>query len=115
MTDDDGTDDGLHRMTKVEVVVNGTDVASVQNIFTEAGVSGFTMLGNVSGLGHTGYHEGRLAFNDRDGLNMLIAVAPADRAANLVERLRVLLANRPGVMFVSETRVSRPDYFMRGD
>lgn len=103
---------GLHHMTKVEVVVNGADVPSVQTIFEEAGVTGFTMLGNVSGLGHGGYHEGRLAFNDRDGLNMLITVVPDDRTGPLVDRLRRLLANRPGVMFVSETHVSRPDYFI---
>ncbi len=115
MTIDEATNNGLHRMTKVEVVVNGADVHSVQGIFEESGVSGFTMIGNVSGLGHTGYHEGRLAFNDRDGLNMLITVAPADRAANLVERLRRLLANRPGVMFVSETQVSRLEYFVPKD
>ena len=112
MTIDEATNNGLHRMTKVEVVVNGADVHSVQSIFEETGVTGFTMIGNVSGLGHTGYHEGRLAFNDRDGLNMLITVAPEDRAVNLIERLRRLLANRPGVMFVSETQVSRPDYFI---
>lgn len=112
MTAEEATAAGLHRMTKVEVVVNGADVASVQRIFEESGVTGFTMIGNVSGLGHTGYHEGRLAFNDRDGLNMLITVAPDERAMALVERLRHLLDNRPGVMFVSETRVSRPDYFV---
>ncbi len=112
MTIDETANNGLYRMTKVEVVVNGTDVQSVQSIFEETGVSGFTMIGNVSGRGHTGYHEGRLAFNDRDGLSMLITVAPDDKAANLIERLRRLLANRPGVMFVSETQVSRPDYFI---
>lgn len=80
MTADEGSSLGLHRMTKVEVVVNGADVASVQRIFEDAGVTGFTMLGNVSGLGHHGYHEGRLAFNDRDGLTMLITVAPDERA-----------------------------------
>jgi nitrogen regulatory protein PII len=46
----------LHHMTKIEVVVNGVDVARVQSILEDAGVSGFTMLGNVSGLGHGGYH-----------------------------------------------------------
>ena len=101
----------LHSMIKVEVVVNGADVPSVQAIFEQVEVTGFTMLGNVSGLGHWGYHEGRLAFNDRDGLTMLITVAPRERALRVVQRLRTLLANRPGVMFVSETQVSRPDYF----
>ena len=101
----------LHPMTKVEIVVNGADVAAVQAILQHVGVTGFTALGNVSGFGHGGYHEGRLAFNDRDGLCMLVTVAQPDRARRLVARLRPFLANRPGVMFVSETKVSRPDYF----
>lgn len=104
---------GLHTMTKVEVVVNGADVDAVRTIFEQAGASGFTMLGNVAGFGHGGFHEGRLAFNDRDGLVMLITVVPAERAARMIGRVRTLLANRPGVMFVSDTRVMRPDYFVR--
>ena len=101
----------LHPMTKVEVVVNGSDLLLVRDIFDQAGIRGFTMLGNVSGLGHGGFHEGRLAFNDRDGLTMLITVAPPEVALGLVERLRTLFDERPGVMFVTDTKVSRPDYF----
>jgi nitrogen regulatory protein PII len=101
----------LHPMTKVEVVVGGSDVDLLRTIFDQVGVTGFTMLGNVAGFGHHGFHEGRLAFNDRDGLVMLITVVPVDRARALVDRLRTLLANRPGVMFVSDVGVSRPQYF----
>lgn len=111
MTDGDGGHPALHEMTKIEIVVNGADVPDVQGILEAAGVIGFTMLGNVSGLGHGGFHEGRLAFNDRDGLVMLITVVPSEVADRVVDRLRTLLQNRPGVMFVSDTKVSRPDYF----
>jgi hypothetical protein len=31
----------------------------------------------------------------------------------LVERLRILFEERPSVMFVTDTKVSRPDYFTR--
>ena len=102
----------LHPMIKVEVVVNGSDLLLVRDIFDQAGIRGFTMLGNVAGLGHGGFHEGRLAFNDRDGLTMLITVAAPDVAIGVVARLRTLFEERPGVMFVTETKVSRPDYFM---
>ncbi|MEQ8716310.1 MAG: hypothetical protein RIE08_01745 [Acidimicrobiales bacterium] len=111
MSQNDPGEQSLHEMTKVEVVVNGADVPDVQGIFEKVGVTGFTMLGNVSGLGHGGFHEGRLAFNDRDGLVMLITVAPSEVSGRLVDRLRTFLANRPGVMFVTDTRVSRPGYF----
>ena len=63
------------------------------------------------GLGHDGYHQGRLLFNDRNGLALLMVVLPPDRVADLLDGLRALLASRPGVLMVSDTYVSRPEYF----
>jgi nitrogen regulatory protein PII len=102
---------GLTTMTKVEVVVNGEDAPAVEAIFAEAGASGFTAISNVSGLGHGGYHQGRLAFNDRNALALLMVVLPDEAASELLEGLRALLRSRPGVLVVSEVGVSRPDYF----
>ena len=101
----------LTRMHKIEVVVGGDDVPAVRDLFTQAGVTGWTGIDNVSGLGHGGYHSGRQLFNDRDALTMLITVAPDDKIAPLVAGLRALLEERPGVMFVTDTSVSRPEYF----
>jgi nitrogen regulatory protein PII len=98
-------------MTKIEVVIGGEDAAAVIELFTEVGATGFTAVSNVSGLGHGGYHQGRLLFNDRNGLALLMVVLPDDRVAALLAGLRPLLARRPGVFLVSETRVSRPEYF----
>ena len=103
--------DTLTPMTKIEVVIGGADVPAVRDLFAGAGAAGFTSVSGVSGLGHDGYHQGRLLFNDHDALAMLITVVPGDRADALIEGLRVLLEERPGVMFVSDTFVSRPEYF----
>jgi nitrogen regulatory protein PII len=102
---------GLTRMTKVEVVVGGEDVPVVTELFSEVGASGYTAISNVSGLGHSGYHQGRLLFNDRSVLTILTVVLPAERATALLDGLRSLLANRSGVLLVSDTWVSRPEYF----
>jgi len=101
----------LTRMTKVEVVVNGEDAPSVEAIFQEAGASGFTAISNVSGLGHGGYHQGRLAFNDRNALALLMVVLPEHKVSDLLRGLRALFASRPGVLVVSDVGVSRPEYF----
>ena len=106
-----GANRALTAMTKIEVVVAGEDVGRVRAIFERAGAIGFTTVTNVSGLGHAGYHEGRLAFNDQDALALLFTVIPDEVAATLVEALGTLFEHRPGVMFVTETRVSRPAYF----
>jgi hypothetical protein len=91
---------GLTKMTKVEVVVTGADAPD-----------GYTAVSGVSGFGHHGLQQGRLLFNDQAPLEMLITVVPEDRRDGLVAGLRRLLEERPGVMFVSETWVSRPEFF----
>ena len=103
--------DGLALMTKIEVVVAGGAVASVRGLMEAAGARGFTNVSGVSGLGHGGYHQGRLLFNDQDTLEMLITVVPDERADGLIAGLRRLLEDTSGVLFVSDTYVSRPEYF----
>jgi len=102
---------GLSRMARVEVVVEGEQVPAVERLFADVGATGFTALANVSGLGHAGYHQGRLLFNDRNALSLLIVVLPPDRVAALLDGLRALLSNHSGVLMVSDTYVSRPEYF----
>ncbi len=105
------TGHGLTPMMRLEVIVEGETVPLVRDLFEESGVTGWTGVSNVSGLGHGGFHQGGLLFNDRDALSILMTVVPADRIDALVAGVRELLADRSGVMFVSETFVSRPEYF----
>jgi nitrogen regulatory protein PII len=98
-------------MTKVEVVVSGADAGAVADLFKSSGATGYTTVSGVSGLGHGGYHQGRLLFNDQAALEMLITVVSEAKAEGLVQGLRGLLEESSGVMFVSETYVSRPEYF----
>ncbi len=102
---------GLTAMTKVEVVVRSGDTPVVADLLRNAGVSGYTSLSAVSGFGHHGYHHGRLLFNDTDALSLVIAVMPHERSEAVLAGLRELFCDRSGVMFVSDTYVSRPDYF----
>lgn len=101
----------LTRMTKVEVVVPGPEAATVQQLISDVGATGYTSIAGVSGLGHHGPHQGRLLFNQQAPLQLLITVIPDDRLEALLAGLRPLLAASSGVMFVSDTYVSRPDYF----
>jgi len=102
---------GLTKMTRVDVVINGEDVAVVTELFSEVGAKGFTAVSNVSGLGHSGLHQGRLLFNERSSLTFLTVVLPPERAGTLLDGLRDLLVDHSGVMLVSDTWVSRPGYF----
>lgn len=101
----------LTKMTKIEVVVSGSDAPAVRQLIQSVGATGFTSLSGVSGLGHNGYHQGRLLFNQQATLELLITVVPEGKAEALLAGLRPLLDASSGVMFVTETFVSRPDYF----
>jgi nitrogen regulatory protein PII len=101
----------LTRMTRVEVVVDAADVPAVESLLRAEGVSGWTSLSGLSGVGHHGRHEGRLLFNETSGQVLLLTVLPEDRLEPVVAGIEALLSSRPGVMFVSETYVSRPGYF----
>ena len=102
---------GLAKMTKIEVVVSGGDAPAVREMIRSVGATGFTSLSGVSGLGHGGYHQGRLLFNQRATLELLITVVPEEKTEALLAGLRPLLDASSGVMFVTETFVSRPEYF----
>ena len=103
--------EGLDPMAKIEVVIDGDQIPAVRDLFTEAGATGYTGVSGVSGFGHHGPHQGRLLFNDRASLSMLITVVPEDKVSSLVAGLRRLLEDRHGVFFVTQIRVSRPQYF----
>jgi nitrogen regulatory protein PII len=98
-------------MTKIEVVVSGGDAPAVREMIRSVGATGFTSVSGVSGLGHGGYHQGRLLFNQQAALELLITVVPEAKVEALLAGLRPLLDTSSGVMFVTETYVSRPDYF----
>ena len=101
----------LTKMTKIEVVVARTDAPAVRDLIQSVGATGYTSLSGVSGLGHNGYHQGRLLFNQQATLELIITVVPEGKADPLLAGLRPLLDASSGVMFVTETYVSRPDYF----
>ena len=102
---------GLTKMTRLEVVVSGRDAPPIRDLITSAGATGYTSVSGVSGLGHHGQRSGALLFNEYDTLTMLITVLPPEKAPELIDAVRSMLEGRPGVMFVAETYVSRPEYF----
>lgn len=103
----------LHRLKKLEIVVEGSQLPFVRDLVTRADITGFTLIHGVAGQGHFGFHEGRLLFNDQDSLVMLIAVAEPAAIEAVLLGLRPFFETEPGVMFVSDVEVARPNYFRK--
>lgn len=104
--------EGLTRMTKIEVVLDGEHAPAVRDLFLRSGATGYTAVDGVSGFGHRGYHQGRLLFNDRASLSLLITVVPEERVESIVEGILKIIEGVHGVLFVTEVHVSRPEYFL---
>ncbi|HAT1595694.1 TPA: DUF190 domain-containing protein [Legionella pneumophila] len=101
----------LHPMKKIEVIVSGDNENMVAAMMEKANISGFTLLRNVSGKGHHGFHEGKILFNDKASFIMFIAVAPEEAIAKIALGMKTLFQKNSGVMFVSDVSVARVDYF----
>ncbi|SRR6056297_92864 len=103
--------EGLSPMVRVEVIIDGEQAATIRDLFREGGARGWTAVSGVSGFGHHGEHRGGLMFNDRSSPTWLLTILPEDRAEALISGIRRVLDEHSGVVFVSETQVSRGDYF----
>ncbi len=67
-------------MAKIEVVIDGDQVPAGRDLFIEAGATGYTGVSGVCGFGHHGHHQGRLLFDGRASLSLLITVVPEIRS-----------------------------------
>ena len=101
----------LHRLKKIEIVVRAEDHALVEDLLKAARIGGWTMIRDVAGLGHGGFHQGKAIFNDHSGLVMFVAVGEPPLVADMARGLTHLFETRPGVTFLSDVEVIRSAYF----
>lgn len=103
----------FHPLKKIEVIVRGEKQAFVAELLDRAGATGYTLVRDVAGMGHHGFHEGRLLFNDQHSLVMFIAVASEATIRKVAAGLRPLFEKSSGVMFVSDAFVVRLGHFLK--
>lgn len=101
----------LHRLKKIEIVVHAEDHLLVEDMLKAAGVGGWTMIRDVAGMGHSGFHQGKSIFNDQSGLVMFVGIAGEKIISEVARGLARLFEKRPGVTFLSDVEVMRSDYF----
>lgn len=101
----------LHMMKKIEVVIEGEHLPFLQDLMGRAGLTGYTLVRDVAGMGHHGAHSGRLIYNDIGSYVMAIGVGPEPQVLAIVEGLKPFFGEHPGVLFVSDTSVIRAEYF----
>ena len=101
----------LHPMKEIRIIIQGEHLKFVTDMLDNMKASGYTIIHNVSGKGHHGFHSAHPMFNEMDSLVMLMVVVPQERVEPILAGLKPLFDRYTGVMFVSDVSVSRREYF----
>ena len=81
---------------KLEIILSGEHQAYATDLLDNAGVTGYTIINNLSGKGSHGFHEGHLMFNEEDVLIMIIAAVPEELVTPILEGLDPFTGHRSG-------------------
>jgi nitrogen regulatory protein PII len=97
----------LNPLKKLEIILEGEHQAFATDLLDRAGVKGYTIIGNLSGKGSQGFHEGHLMFNEDEVLIMIIAPVPEELVEPILEGFTPFFNKHSGVVFISDIQVSR--------
>ncbi|MBA3967037.1 MAG: P-II family nitrogen regulator [Nitrospirales bacterium] len=105
----------LHPMKEIKIIIEGEHLRFVSDLLDKVKATGYTVISNISGKGHHGFHEGHLMFNDTSSQVMVFTVVPEEKVEPILAGLGPLFNRHSGSMFVSDVAVSRRDRFTAGE
>lgn len=94
-------------LKKLEIILEGAHQEFATDLLDRAGVSGYTIVNNLSGKGRHGFHEGHLMFNEEAVLIMIIAAVPEELVKPILEGYAPFFSEHTGVVFISDIQVTR--------
>ncbi|HQT31068.1 MAG TPA: P-II family nitrogen regulator [Thiobacillus sp.] len=94
-------------LKKIEIILEGAHQEFATDLLDRAGVTGYTIVGNLSGKGRHGFHEGHLMFNEDAVLIMIIVAVPGELVEPILEGFSPFFNSHTGVVFISDIQVSR--------
>ena len=103
----------LHPMKEIRIIIQGEQVKYVTDLLDNIKATGYTIIHNISGKGHHGFHTAHPMFNEMDSLVMLMTVVPQEKVEPILAGLKPIFDRYSGVMFVSDVAVSRREQIGR--
>jgi nitrogen regulatory protein PII len=102
-------------MKEIKIIIEGEHLKFVSDLLDKVKATGYTVISNISGKGHHGFHEGHLMFNDTSSQVMVFTVVPEEKVEPILAGLSPLFNRHSGSMFVSDVAVSRRERFTAGE
>lgn len=94
-------------LKKLEIILEGAHQEFATDLLDRAGVSGYTIVNNLSGKGRHGFHEGHLMFNEDVVLIMIIVAVPEELVKPILQGYAPFFSKHSGVVFISDIQVTR--------
>ncbi len=94
-------------LKKLEIILEGEHQQFATDLLDRAGVTGYTIVNNLSGKGGHGFHEGHLMFNEDAVLIMIIVAVSEELVDPIQEGFAPFFDKHSGVVFISDIQVAR--------
>lgn len=101
----------LHPMKEIRIIIQGENVKFATDLLGAIKATGYTIVHNVSGKGHHGFHTAHPMFNEMDSLVMMMTIVPEEKVEPILAGMKPIFDRYTGVLFVSDVSVSRAEYF----
>src|SRR2546427_11715026 len=101
----------LHPMKEIRIIIQGEQVKFVTDLLDNIKATGCTIIHNISGKGHHGFHTPHPLFNEMDSLVMLMTVVPQEKVEPLLAGFKPIFDRSFRVMFVCDGAGSSRQHF----
>ncbi|MFQ5587836.1 MAG: P-II family nitrogen regulator [Nitrospiria bacterium] len=101
----------LYPMKEIRIIIQGEQVEFITELLDTIKVGGYTVISNLSGKGHHGYHAAHPMFNEMDSMQMVMTVVPQEKVESILAGLKPIFPRHTGIMLVSDVSVTRAEYF----
>ncbi|MEM1025237.1 MAG: DUF190 domain-containing protein [Myxococcota bacterium] len=99
-----------HARKRLEMIIEQPHLPQFIRLFEQQDVRGYTVLDSKSGKGSRGFWS-PARLSSVDDRVMIVAVADEETIQRVLSELQALFEQLPGVAFVSDVQVIRPDRF----
>jgi len=100
-----------HRKKRIEMIVEAPLENRLVDLLDQLSVKGYTVIPAISGRGQDGVWRREGLVSDAGQMIVLVCIVDPSRAEDVVDRLYDFMANRIGIITVSDVDVIRDDHF----
>lgn len=100
----------MHEKKRLELIIERMALERARAILTEAGLTGYTVIGAMAGFGGgRRWRSGDLSTAEE--MTVVISIGDEEKIKKALEALHKLLEDQIGVLSISTVEVLRPELF----